>query len=253
MNSLRIVVLIPARYGSSRFPGKPLAEIAGRPMVEHVYRRASRCAEAGEAWVATDDARIFHCVQGFGGRAIMTRSDHASGTDRTAEAARFLEVGERDIVVNVQGDQPSFHPSVITRLLEPLHEDPELPMATLMCRFKDRRDELNPNQVKVVTDNRGCALYFSRHPIPYHRDEAQDLGNSRFKHLGFYAYRGWFLQAFTKLPTGRLEAAEMLEQLRALENGYRIGVSQVEEDLPEVDTPEDISRVEAFMAAGPSS
>ncbi len=251
MTRPRIKALIPARYGSSRFPGKPLAVIAGRPMVEHVYRSVMGCDEEMDVWVATDDQRIFRCVRDFGGRALMTGTGHASGTDRIAEASRVLGTGESDIVVNVQGDQPAFHPWVINRLIEPLLRDPELPMATLMCPFKDPEDAANPNHVKVVTDNQGRALYFSRHPIPYHRGGGSEP--CRLKHLGFYAYRGWFLQTFTGLPPGPLETVEMLEQLRALENRYPIGVSRIEEDLPEVDTPEDIARVEAFIYARPPS
>jgi len=243
---MRIVAIIPTRYGSTRFPGKPLARIAGHPMVEHVYRRAAECADISDVLAATDDERIFNAVQGFGGRAVMTGADHASGTDRIAEAAEALNLDDTDVVVNIQGDQPLLHHSVLSEMVEPLLRDEDLPMSTLMFRIRDPREVPNPNHVKVVTDFEGYALYFSRQPIPHYRDAGP--AGAYFKHLGLYAFRRSFLTTFTELPQGRLEVAEKLEQLRALEHGYRIRVVETEQDSPEVDTPEDIERVEAIMA-----
>jgi 3-deoxy-manno-octulosonate cytidylyltransferase (CMP-KDO synthetase) len=220
-----IYAFIPARYGSSRFPGKPLAMIAGKPMVQHTYERALACSELSSVFVATDDDRIFKCVKEFGGNAVMTRSDHLSGTDRIAEAARFIGVKDRDLVVNIQGDQPAFQPEVVTAMIKPLMADESVPMSTLKCRIRHEADIDNPNHVKVVTDDRGFALYFSRCPIPYCRDT--NPGQVHFKHLGFYCFRMDFLNRFTALPEGKLESLEKLEQLRALENGYRSALPKV--------------------------
>lgn len=239
---MRKVAFIPARYQSTRFEGKPLALIAGRPMIQHVYERAARCRELEELYVATDDQRIFDCVAQFGGRAIMTNGNHKSGTDRIAEASETLKLADQDIVVNIQGDQPIFNPEIITELISPLIEDSALSMSTLMYRIKDEREVRDTNHVKVVFDNQGYALYFSRLPIPFHRDRRSNT--SHFKHLGIYAYRKHFLMTFTTLPYGLLENAEKLEQLRVLEHGYRIKVVETPVDSTEVDTPEDIKIVE---------
>lgn len=244
---MRTVAIIPVRFGSTRFPGKPLALISGRPMVEHVYRRASACGELSDVVVATDDERIFSCVKDFDGKAVMTRSSHASGTDRIAEAAEILRLDDKDVVVNVQGDQPLVPPETLSEMILPLLGDESLPMSTLMIRIRDPRETANPNHVKVVTDARGLALYFSRHPIPFHRDAEGDH-NVHFKHLGLYAYRAAFLRAFTRLPQGRLETAEKLEQLRVLEHGYSIRVVETAHDSPEVDTPEDVEIIESIMS-----
>lgn len=248
---MRIVVIIPARYGSTRFPGKPLARIAGKPMLEHVWARAAACRNVTDVVVATDDDRILTCVQDFGGKALLTRSHHASGTDRIAEAAQALHLRDQDIVVNVQGDQPLVPPSILAEMIAPFGEDEDLPMTTLMCRIRDPEEVENTNHVKVVTDVRGFALYFSRHALPYYRDGSSDP--LHYKHLGLYAYRTSFLKIFTRLPEGRLETAEKLEQLRVLEHGYRIRVVETESDSPEVDTPEDVRRVEAMMTKAPPS
>ncbi len=197
--------------------------------------------------VATDDERIFACVKDFEGKVVMTRSSHASGTDRIAEAAQILGLDNKDIVVNVQGDQPLVPPESLSEMILPLLGDESLPMSTLMIRIRDPRETANPNHVKVVTDARGLALYFSRHPIPFHRD-AEGGHNVHFKHLGLYAYRAAFLRAFTRLPQGRLETAEKLEQLRALEHGYSIRVVETAHDSPEVDTPEDVDIIESVMS-----
>lgn len=242
---MRIVAVIPVRYGSTRFPGKPLASISGRPMVEHVYRRTSECRNISAVFAATDDERIRACVQGFGGKALMTRHDHASGTDRIAEAADLLNLKDSDVVVNVQGDQPLVPPSVLEEMIGPLLRDQALAMSTLMIQIRDPEEVSNPNHVKVVSDALGFALYFSRHPIPFYRDGASN--RIHYKHLGLYAYRAGFLKTFTGLQEGRLEKAEKLEQLRALENGYRIRVVETMHDSPEVDTPEDVAYVESMM------
>jgi 3-deoxy-manno-octulosonate cytidylyltransferase (CMP-KDO synthetase) len=240
-----VFAFIPARYGSTRFPGKPLALIAGKPMIRHAYLCAKACTDITEVYVATDDERILQCVRGFGGKAVLTGGTHPCGTDRIAEAARGLGIQEDQVVVNIQGDQPFFQPDLISRMVAPLLAEPDLPMSTLKCRISDDREVENPNCVKVVTDDRGHALYFSRSPIPFFRDSPAP--RSFYKHLGFYAYRMYFLKTFAGLPMGRLESAEKLEQLRALENGYRIRVVETSFDSVEVDTPADIRRVEASL------
>ncbi|MFW6147973.1 MAG: 3-deoxy-manno-octulosonate cytidylyltransferase [Thermodesulfobacteriota bacterium] len=244
---MKNVAFIPARYGSSRFEGKPLALIAGRPMIQHVYERAASCRSLDGLYVATDDQRIFDCVVQFGGHAIMTDGRHRSGTDRIAEASDTVNLADNDIVVNIQGDQPLLPPASISELIAPLIEDPALPMSTLMYRIQDEQEVSNTNHVKVVVDNNGCALYFSRLPIPFHRDRPSKP--SYFKHLGIYAYRKHFLTVFTKLPYGHLEHREKLEQLRALEHGYTIRVVETLLDSREVDTPEDIKAIEEMLAA----
>ncbi len=246
-----IYAFIPARYGSSRFPGKPLAVIAGKPMIQHTYERALACSELSAVYVATDDQRIIDCVEGFGGKALMTRADHLSGTDRIAEAAGKVGVKNQDLVVNIQGDQPAFPPEVISAMIKPLTADKTISMGTLKCRIRDASDMANPNHVKVVTDKNGLALYFSRCPIPFCRDE--NPGEVHFKHLGFYCFRMSFLLEFTALPEGKLESLEKLEQLRALENGYRISVAESVYDSIEVDVPDDIGAIEAFLKKHPQS
>ncbi len=244
---MRIVAVIPVRYGSTRFPGKPLASIAGKPMVAHVYERVSRCGILSGVFAATDDERIRACVENFGGKVVMTRPEHASGTDRIAEAADRLQLEDADVVVNVQGDQPLVDPAVLEEMTSPLVRDETLPMSTLMVRIRNPREVPNPNHVKVVSDARGFALYFSRHPIPFYRDDLEPAVH--YKHLGLYAYRVSFLRTFTRLPQGRLEQAEKLEQLRALEHGYRIRVVETGHDSPEVDVPEDAAVVESLLAS----
>ncbi|MBN2125855.1 MAG: 3-deoxy-manno-octulosonate cytidylyltransferase [Deltaproteobacteria bacterium] len=243
---MKIIAFIPARYDSTRFPGKPLALIAGRPLIERVYRRAQSCADITDVFVATDDERILRAVQTFGGKALMTGKEHPSGTDRIAEAAEGLHLKGEDMVINIQGDQPLLHPSSVSQLVSSLAEEPNTPMNTLMYRITDERDIPNPNHVKVVTDREGFALYFSRSPIPFYRDSTADP--AIFKHLGLYGYRMEFLSTFVRLPVGRLESSEKLEQLRALEHGYRIKVLETRFDSVEVDTPGDIRKVEGLLA-----
>ena len=243
---MKIVAFIPARYHSTRFKGKSLAMIAGKPMIQHVYERAKGCPELDEIYVATDDLSIYQCVTGFGGHAIMTDKSHQSGTDRIAEAAEKINLADHDIVVNIQGDQPTFQPSIIADLINPLIQDSTIPMSTLMYQIKDDKERHDTNHIKVVVDSKGYALYFSRLSIPFHRD--QGARTIHYKHLGIYAYRKKFLLTFTKLPYGVLEKAEKLEQLRALEHGFKIKVVETIFDSTEVDTPEDIKIVEGKIS-----
>lgn len=229
----RVVVVIPARYESTRLPGKPLAQIHGKPMIQHVYERAARFA--ARVIVATDDRRIHDAVRGFGGEAAWTKSTHRSGTDRVAEVAEGLD---EDIVVNVQGDVPFLAEEMIQAAVAPLSIDASLPMGTVKTAITDPADVANPNVVKVVTDRAGNALYFSRSPLPFWRGER----GVTFKHIGLYAYRRDFLLEFARLEPTPLERAESLEQLRALEHGYRIRVAEVKAASIEVDTPEDLER-----------
>jgi 3-deoxy-manno-octulosonate cytidylyltransferase (CMP-KDO synthetase) len=244
---MRITAFIPARYESTRFPGKPLAPIAGKPMIQHVYERACSCEEIGEVFVATDDERILREVNRFGGKAVMTALRHHSGSDRIAEAARARGLEDDDLIVNIQGDQPLFEPSSVVDLILPFKtEGSEIPMSTLKYRIRDQAEIEDPNIVKVVSDRNGWALFFSRCPIPFYRDPGSEP--IFFKHLGFYAHRLRFLKEFASLPPGRLESAEKLEQLRALENGYRIKVVETSHDSIEIDTPKDIEKVERIIA-----
>jgi 3-deoxy-manno-octulosonate cytidylyltransferase (CMP-KDO synthetase) len=247
-NSKRqVVAIIPARYQSNRFKGKPLAMIAGKPMIQHVVERAWAVPLLSRVVVATDDRRIGECVRSFGGEFVLTRDDHVSGTDRLAEAAELLGISEHDVVVNIQGDQPLFEAEVIEQVARPLLDDPTLPMSTLIYKII-RSEEINdPNHVKTVFTHDHHALYFSRSPIPFQRNPEEAISPTYYKHLGFYAYRKGFLLSFVALPEGEWERFEKLEQLRALEYGYRIKVVLTEHDSIEVDTPEDLRRVEAYI------
>lgn len=239
---MQIVGIIPARYDSSRYPGKPLADIHGKPMIQRVYERAFPDSGLDRLLVATDDVRIAHAVEAFGGESLMTSGEHPSGTDRLAEACRILDLSDRDIAVNIQGDEPLVQPAMIRRLVEALEKSPECPMATLGYETSDEADYLNPNVVKIVTDRSLKALYFSRSSIPCRRDDS-DEPLVFMKHLGFYAYRQSFLQMFTRLSPGRLEQMEKLEQLRALEHGHSIQVALSPADTQGIDTPEDLERL----------
>jgi len=214
-------------------------------MIQHTYERALSCPELSAIYVATDDARIADCVHRFGGNALMTASTHRSGTDRIAEAAIKVGLESDDLVVNIQGDQPSFQPSVVSDLVSPLIADKTLPMSTLKYRMENREDVHNPNHVKVVTDQNGFAIYFSRCPIPFCRDGISE--GVHFKHLGFYCFRMDFLIQFTSLDQGVLESLEKLEQLRALEYGYKIKVPETLFDSVEVDVPEDVKVIEKIL------
>ena len=239
---MKAIGIIPARYASTRFPGKPLVEIGGRTMIEHVYRRATQAKSLAEVWVATDDERIFAAVEGFGGRVVMTRADHPSGTDRIAEAVRGLDA---DVVVNVQGDEPLLDPAEIDAVVAPFRERPGLAMTTAAVPIHAAQDVEDPGVVKVVLDREGYALYFSRLPIPY---QAAAHGMQRFKHIGLYAYAREFLFTYARLTPTPLEQCERLEQLRVLEHGHRIFVVMTDHDAVSVDTPEDLERVRALFA-----
>lgn len=245
---MRIVGVIPARFESSRYPGKPLADIHGKPMIEHVYERSRRALRLERLVVATDDERIAGVVEGFGGEALLTRRDHPSGTDRVAEAAAKLGLGDEDVLVNIQGDEPLVEPVMIERLIEAALKSPQAPMATLAFASKNESDYLSPNVVKVVVDGQGRALYFSRSPIPFRRDDSSEPLEF-LKHLGFYAYRHGFLKTFKTLSPGRLETLEKLEQLRALEHGYAIQVALSPVETHGVDTPEDLERLRGLAPA----
>jgi 3-deoxy-manno-octulosonate cytidylyltransferase (CMP-KDO synthetase) len=242
---MKAIGIIPARWEATRLPGKPLAEIAGRPMIQHVYEQARKATALAEVLVATDSERIFAAVQGFGGEVVMTSPDHRSGTDRVAEAAAMRTA---DVVVNIQGDEPLIDPAAIDSLVAPFALDRELEITTLATPIRAPEEIEDPSAVKVVVDRRGFALYFSRYPIPYQRDTP--AAGRRLKHLGLYGYRAEFLQIYSHLEPTPLEQTEKLEQLRALEHGWRIQVVLTEHDAIGVDTPEDLARVRAIMEVG---
>jgi 3-deoxy-manno-octulosonate cytidylyltransferase (CMP-KDO synthetase) len=245
---MKITAIIPARYASTRFEGKALADIMGKPMVQHVYERTTRASLVSEVIVATDDERIFAAVRGFGGRVEMTGKGHETGTDRLAEVAARLD---SDIIVNVQGDEPLIAPAMIDEAIRPLADDAAIPMSTLKTRIRTLHDFLSPNVVKVVTDCEGNALYFSRSPLPNFRDKWNDLKDEKFasgrllcyKHVGLYVYRRDFLLQYARMSPTYLELAEKLEQLRVLENDYRIRVVETEFESVGVDTPADLEMV----------
>jgi 3-deoxy-manno-octulosonate cytidylyltransferase (CMP-KDO synthetase) len=238
-----IIAAIPARYASTRLPGKPLLPIAGRPMIEHVYRRVEQAAGLARVVVLTDDERIARAVEAFGGAWEMTPADCASGTDRIAHAARRWNAAA---IVNVQGDEPLIDPQAVAALAAHLAAHPEDPLVTLAAAALPEEID-NPNAVKVVLDRAGYALYFSRSAIPYRR---QDGGAEPLKHIGIYGYQRAALLQLAALPPSPLETSESLEQLRALENGLRIRVLRTERASPGVDTPEDLERVERLLANG---
>lgn len=232
------VIIIPARYASTRFPGKPLAELWGRPLIQHVYQRATRAQCCDRVIIATDDDRIARAAQAFGAEVALTSPDHASGTDRVAEVAAGLEC---ELIVNLQGDEPLVDPAAIDDAVGPLAADQTIPMGTLCAPLERTEDLANPNVVKVVLDANGFALYFSRLPVPFVRDTRADA--ARHRHVGLYVYRRKFLLELAALPSTPLERAEKLEQLRALEHGHRIRVVMVETASPGVDTPGDLERL----------
>ncbi len=253
------VVVIPARYGSTRFPGKPLAPLKGISIIRHVYQNSLRSKYAADVIVATDHALIFDEVISFGGIAVMTAPDHASGTDRIAEALRLLD-REYDIIVNVQGDEPLIQPEMIDSVISIL-KDETAAIGTLVRRIENPDDIFDANIVKAVFDEHGYALYFSRAPIPFHRDEwgkksdrvtgpgdrsAPALSDC-YKHIGIYSYRRDALLRLTSLPPSRLEQIEKLEQLRALEHGLKIKVRETDFETFGVDTPEDLERIEKCL------
>jgi 3-deoxy-manno-octulosonate cytidylyltransferase (CMP-KDO synthetase) len=238
-------VIIPARYASTRFPGKPLAEIAGKPMVVHVCERAAKSG-AAEVHVATDDERIAAAVRAHGHHALMTRADHASGTDRLAEAAGKLKLSERQIVVNVQGDEPLIPPKLIRKVAEALEQKRAASVSTACHEIHDAASLASPNVVKVAMDAEGYALYFSRARIPYPRE----AGAPCYRHAGIYGYRVGFLNRYARLKPAPLEKAEALEQLRVLWHGFRIAVAISRTEIPPgVDTPGDLEAVRRMLAA----
>jgi 3-deoxy-manno-octulosonate cytidylyltransferase (CMP-KDO synthetase) len=241
---MKKVAIIPARFDSTRFPGKPLAPILGQPLIRWTYEQARRVKDLDGIWVATDDGRIKEAVEGFGGQVVMTRTDHPSGSDRLAEAATLLDLAPEDVVINIQGDQPVFPPDLIARLAAVLVRDSEVVMVTPVQRVSDAASAANPNVVKAVFDRNDRALYFSRSPLPFWREGGKTYF---YKHIGIYAYRVQFLKVFVHLPAGCWEEAEKLEQLRALEHGYPIHIVETDEDTREVDSPEDLREVEAFL------
>jgi 3-deoxy-manno-octulosonate cytidylyltransferase (CMP-KDO synthetase) len=243
----RILGVIPARFASSRFPGKPLAVIAGKPMIQHVFERASQARYLSALVVATDDDEIAAAARSFGAPVRMTRPDHPSGTDRVAEVA---SADTAELIVNIQGDEPLIDPQAIDAAILSLMDDPATPMGTLKKRIEQPEEVDNSNVVKVVTDFTGRAIYFSRLPIPYvRREDGHALSLTRFKHVGLYVYRRELLLRYSDLPVGPLESAERLEQLRALENGYRIQVVETDYESLGVDTPEDLARVSTLFEA----
>ncbi len=245
----KTIIVIPARYASTRLPGKPLVSLAGKPMIQHVYERAKLSERADRIIVATDDQRILDAVHAFGGEARMTRSDHRTGTERVAEVAAH-EDGE--IFVNVQGDEPLLDPAAIDAAVNALSDAACSDVATVATLIRKPADIMDPNVVKVALDFNDCALYFSRAPIPWVRDSAgktpfAQTTAKHWKHLGLYAFQRSALLEFPTLPQGELERLEQLEQLRWLENGWKIHVSEVEHDAVSVDVPADIPRVEQLL------
>jgi len=244
---MAVVAIIPARYGSTRFPGKPMATIDGKPMIQHVYERALETPGLERVLVATDDQRILRTVKEFGGDAVMTSKNHTSGTDRIAEAARKIRC---QWVVNLQGDLPFIRPETIARTLKPVLQRPSLCMSTAKTPIGCAEEWTNPNVVKVVTNAAGFALYFSRAPIPYIREPRQrERAGEKlwgYRHLGIYVYRRDFLLKFSRLRPVPLEETEGLEQLRALTHGYGIRVVEVDEPSVEVDTPEDLEKARSY-------
>ncbi len=246
---MKILGIIPARYASTRFPGKPLAIIDRKPMIQRVYEQASKCTLLHSVYVATDDMRIADAVAAFGGKYVLTSDQHPSGTDRCLEAMQKISESENinyDAVINIQGDEPFIEPEAIETLAKSF-EQTEVQIATLAKLITNTEELQNPNAVKVVRDARNYALYFSRSPIPHIRNAAAEEWTSKhrfYKHIGIYGYRNVVLEAITRLPISTLEKAENLEQLRWLENGFRIYVGETELESLSVDTPEDLLNIQ---------
>jgi 3-deoxy-manno-octulosonate cytidylyltransferase (CMP-KDO synthetase) len=244
MSDPQVVVVIPSRYAATRLPGKPLVNLAGKPMVQRVYEQAKLAQTVHRVLVATDDQRIVDAVQSFGGEVRMTRSDHRTGTERIAEVAAH-EPG--DVFVNVQGDEPLIDPVAIDTAVAALLEDPPAQIATVATAIRHVPDIMDPNVVKTVLDFDSNALYFSRAPVPWVRDTQQKVHVKYWKHLGLYVFQRDALLEYPTLPQGELEKIEQLEQLRWLENGWKIRVAEVEHDAVSVDVPEDVARVEKLL------
>jgi 3-deoxy-manno-octulosonate cytidylyltransferase (CMP-KDO synthetase) len=239
-----VVIVIPARFGSTRLPGKPLVSLAGKPMIQRVYERAKLASQADRVIVATDDERIVKAVESFGGAACMTRPEHRTGTARVAEVAAH-EKG--DVFVNVQGDEPLLDPVAVDAAINALLEEPAAAIATVATPIKTPADIMDPNVVKTVLDFDNNGMYFSRAPIPWVRDTASKIQVRHLKHLGLYVFQRDALLEYPTLPQGELERIEQLEQLRWLENGWKIRVAEVEHDAVSVDVPEDVARVEKLL------
>ena len=242
---MKIIAIIPARLNSKRFPGKALADIKGKPMIQRVYEQAKKSEIIDAVYVATDSDAIATAITDMGGDVIMTGNACSSGTDRVAEAARTLNLQEHDVIINIQGDQPVLQADCLKELVQPFFDTPGLPMATLANCINDEKEINDPNNVKVIIDAHGFAIYFSRASIPFDRDKKGQV--QYYKHIGIYAYSSAFLQHFTKLPEAPLEKIEKLEQLRAVHHGHKIGVTITEFDSPSVDDASDIKKVEAIL------
>lgn len=243
---MKFIAIIPARYASTRFPAKPLAMLGGEMVIQRVYEQVTKVLP--EAWVATDDERIFNAVTGFGGQAMMTRTDHKSGTDRIEEAAEKIAT-DADVIINIQGDEPFIQPSQIETICRQF-DTPATQIATLGKSFASMEEVKNPNSPKIVMDVNGFAMYFSRSVIPFVRGKQEQDWDKSFpfvKHLGIYAYRRQVLKEITQLPQSPLEIAESLEQLRWLQNGYRIRVGITDVETVGIDTPDDLKRAEDFL------
>lgn len=243
---MKFIGIIPARYASTRFPGKPLALLGGKPVIQHVYEKVAAVLEA--AYVATDDERIYDVVKSFSGQVVMTRTDHKSGTDRIEEAIEKIG-GEWDVVVNVQGDEPFVAKSQLDTICH-CFDDPTTQIATLGKPFESMEAVQNPNSPKIVVDNMGFAMYFSRSVIPYVRGKEKSSWLTHYpflKHLGIYAYRKDVLRQITQLPQSSLEIAESLEQLRWLQKGFKIKVGTTDVETVGIDTPQDLERAEEFL------
>lgn len=240
---MKILGIIPARHASTRFPGKPLVDIAGKSMIQRVYEQAKKCPDLSEVIVATDDKRIFDHVVGFRGMVVITSADHQSGTDRCAEVA--LQHPQYDVIINIQGDEPYIEPSQISKVAG-CFRAPDTQIATLVKKVQTKQELLNPNSPKVVVNKLSEAVYFSRSPLPCIRGQEQQYWLQHytyFKHIGIYGYRADVLQQITKLPVSPLEKAESLEQLRWIENGYRVKVAETDLETYAVDTPEDLENL----------
>lgn len=244
---MNIYAFIPARFNSSRLPGKPLEDINGKPMIQWVYERSGEAKHVKEAIIATDDERIVKAAEGFGGKCVMTSHEHRSGTDRIAEASKDIDA---DIIVNIQGDEPLIDPAVIDEAIQPLLDDDSIVMSTVKTRITQKEELSDPNTVKVVTDDNDFALYFSRSQIPYSFDTGKEDAQVAYKHIGLYVYRKDFLVKYAAMELSNLEKTERLEQLRVLQNGYKIKVIETNYNAIAVDTPEDLEKVRSIFKSG---
>ena len=241
---MNAIGIIPARYHSTRFEGKVLADLCGKPVIQHVYENAKKAKILDDLIIACDDERILKEVEQFGAKAVLTAKGHETGTDRLSEVIQPLDV---KVVVNIQADEPFVRPEMVHHLVSALLEDPKVAMATLMTRIRNSEEIRNPNVVKVVTDKQGYALYFSRAPIPFYREDKGQHRHVYYKHFGLYSYTKDFLFTFRNLPVSKLEKAEKLEQLRTLEHGYRIRVIETKYDTVGIDTPEDLELAKRYF------